>query len=145
MKVLLEDLIEAIEYEGELLKHYYNKKTGVIVYEEDESTSLYKVSDIDHIEDFEEWEQELIYSLCDIKNNPQDYIPLPNINELDEYKLMVEFCNINNKKELVKDNIREIRRAIEDSELINEWYKFRENKEKEIAINWCKINNIELE
>lgn len=145
MKVLLEDLIEAIEYEGELLKHYYNKKTGVIVYEEDESTSLYKVSDIDHIEDFEEWEQELIYSLCDIKNNPQDYIPLPNINELDEYKLMVEFCNINNKKELVKDNIREIRRAIEDSGLINEWYKFRENKEKEIAINWCKINNIELE
>lgn len=145
MKVLLEDLIEAIEYEGELLKHYYNKKTGVIVYEEDESTSLYKVSDIDHIEDFEEWEQELIYSLFDIKNNPQDYIPLPNINELDEYKLMVEFCNINNKKELVKDNIREIRRAIEDSELINEWYKFRENKEKEIAINWCKINNIELE
>ena len=32
MKVNLSDLIECIEFEGELLSHYYNKKTGVIIY-----------------------------------------------------------------------------------------------------------------
>ena len=57
MKVNLNDVIEAIEFEGELLNHYYNKETGVIIYVEDESTSKYKAEDIKNIENFEEWER----------------------------------------------------------------------------------------
>ena len=32
MKADLNDVIECIEFEGELLTHYYNKNTGVIMY-----------------------------------------------------------------------------------------------------------------
>ena len=46
LKVDLNDVIECIEFEGELLQHYYNKNTGVIMYIEDSSTASYKADDI---------------------------------------------------------------------------------------------------
>ena len=46
MKADLNDVIECIEFEGELLTHYYNKNTGVIMYIEDSSTATYKADDI---------------------------------------------------------------------------------------------------
>ena len=30
-------------------------------------------------------------------------------------------------------------------DIINDWYKFRNEKYKKLAINWCKENNIEFE
>ena len=50
LKVDLNDVIECIEFEGELLQHYYNKNTGVIMYIEDSSTASYKADDIHNIE-----------------------------------------------------------------------------------------------
>ena len=38
MKVNLSDVIEAIEFENDMLNHYYNKKTGVIIYKETPGT-----------------------------------------------------------------------------------------------------------
>lgn len=67
MKVNLNDVVECIEFEGELLTHYYNKKTGIIIYIEDSSTATYKAEDINNIENFEEWERELINSLYHFK------------------------------------------------------------------------------
>ena len=54
MKVELNDVIEAIEFENELLNHFYNKKTGVIIYKEDFTTASYNAEDIriDCIEKF---------------------------------------------------------------------------------------------
>ncbi|MDU3724735.1 UPF0158 family protein [Clostridium celatum] len=152
MKVNLSDLIECIEFEGELLSHYYNKKTGVIIYKEDSSTSSYKAEDIKNLESFEEWERELIVSLNDLKENPSDYIQLPNKDEIDEYGMMEMFCNTLENKELEqkilgevngKDKFRELREAIQNNGLMNEWYDYRENAEKQLAIKWCKDNAIE--
>ena len=85
MKADLNDVIECIEFEGELLTHYYNKNTGVIMYIEDSSTATYKADDIHKIEEFEEWEKELILSLHDFKMNPNDYIQLPSHNDINEH------------------------------------------------------------
>ena len=41
MKADLNDVIECIEFEGELLTHYYNKNTGVIMYIEDIKLMIY--------------------------------------------------------------------------------------------------------
>ena len=46
LKVDLNDVIECIEFEGELLQHYYNKNTGVIMYIEDSSTASYKADEL---------------------------------------------------------------------------------------------------
>lgn len=150
MKVDLNDVIECIEFEGELLTHYYNKKTGVIIYIEDSSTANYKADDIQNIDKFEEWEKELILSLHDFKENYNDYIQLPNHADIDEYGMMINFTNtiedsdIRNTILENKDSFRELRNAIENVGLGSEWYDYREDSERNLAIKWCKDNNIEF-
>ena len=152
MQVNLKDVIEAIEFEGDLLTHYYNKKTGVIIYAEDESTSNYKAEDINNLKNFEEWERELISCLYDLKENFEDYIQLPNKDEINEYAMMVEFCrslsdeNFKDKdlEEIQKEySMRKLREYIESIERLSEWYDYREKAEYQLAINWCEKNNIE--
>ncbi len=77
LKADLNDVIECIEFEGELLQHYYNKKTGIIIYIEDSSTATYKADDIQNLDSFEDWEKELILSINDFRENQSDYIQLP--------------------------------------------------------------------
>lgn len=149
MKVNLNDVVECIEFEGELLTHYYNKKTGIIIYIEDSSTATYKAEDINNIENFEEWERELINSLYDFKKNPDDYIQLPTHDDIDEHGMMIEFSNKIEDSEvrniiLANENsVRELRNAIEKAGLTNQWYDYRESAERDLAIKWCNDNNIE--
>ena len=149
LKVDLSDVIECIEFEGELLQHYYNKNTGVIMYIEDSSTATYKADDIHNLDNFEEWEKELILSLHDFRENPNDYIQLPSHEDINESGMMIEFCNNIEDIELrdkilnSKDSFRELRQSIEKEGLINEWYDYREDAERNLAIKWCNDNNIE--
>lgn len=149
MKVSLQDLIECMEHEGEYLEHYYNKTTEIIIYIEDERTSSYSAKDINEIDKFEDWEAELIIILNDFQNNKDNYIKLPSIIEMDQYNLMVDFCNTleNNS---IKEKLSEIdfkdlpmlRTLLEENNLVNDWYNYRESTEKAIAIQWCRDNNI---
>ncbi|MGL5381599.1 hypothetical protein [Clostridium sp.] len=151
MKVELSDVMEAIEFEGEVLTHYYNKKTGVIIYLEDESSANYKAEDINNIESFEEWERELITALHDLKANPEDYIQLPCVDEINEYNMLKEFSKDISDDSLTsligdsnggEDEIREIIEQIRKIGKIEEWYDFREEAEYNLAKEWCNKNNI---
>ena len=63
--------------------------------------------------------------------------------------MMIEFCNNIENIELrdkilnSKDSFRELRQSIENEGLINEWYDYREDAERNLAIKWCNDNNIE--
>ena len=147
MKVNLKDVIEAIEFEGEALTHYYNKDTGVIVYLEDEATANYKADDINNIDDFEDWERELIQGLVHLKENPKSYIQLPTLDEIDEVSMMIDFLislsgNVKERKELKSLSIRNLKEEIEHLDKLPEWYDFRDNSEYKIAKEWCLKNNI---
>ena len=135
MKVELNDVIEAIEFENELLNHFYNKKTGVIIYKEDFTTASYNAEDIKRLDELEEWERELVINLHDLKENPESY----------ELNIMMEFCNsfsdISMPDKIEKEE--DLRKIIQDKNLLSEWYDYREYREREIAIKWCDENNIE--
>ena len=152
MKLKLIDVIEAIEFENDMLNHYYNKKTGIIIYKEDPETSLYSADDIDKICDLEEWEKQLVENLYDLKVNQQDYIKLPGNEEIDEVKLMIDFCSsfsdISLNELLTTHNdhykiLHDVKNIIRDKDLINEWYDYREAVERDIAVEWCRENNID--
>lgn len=143
MQVYLEDVIESIEFENELLNHFYNKDTEVIIYKEDSSTAKYSADDIKDLDKFEEWERELIISLYDLKENPDNYIKLPKRTEDDEYDMIINFCresDIEIKEGTYK--IDDLKNLIENKGLLLQWYDYREEEERKIAIKWCKKNNI---
>ena len=152
MKVNISDVIECIEFENENLNHYYNKNTGIIIYKESSETSNYSAADYNRINEFEEWERELIESLYDLENNPDNYIKLPGEDEISELNMMINFCNSFNDfsiDDIVNKNtddikkIQKIKKLIEEKNMLNDWYDFREQTEKQIAIDWCNKNNIE--
>jgi len=154
MKVKLNDLIECIEFENENLHHFYNKKTGIIIYKESSETSNYSAADYNRINEFEEWEKELIEYLYDLENNPDNYIKLPDEEELSELNTMIHFCksfsdfsigHIINKNLDDSKKIQKIKKLIEEKHMLNDWYAYREQSERQIAIDWCNDNNIEFE
>lgn len=151
MKVELSDVMEAIEFEGEALTHYYNKKTGVIIYLEDESTANYKAEDINNLDSFEEWERELITALHDLKVNSDNYIQLPSLDDINEYNMLKEFSKVIKDEKLIslinetnggEDQMRKIIEHIRKIGKIEEWYDFREDAEYNLAKEWCNKNNI---
>ena len=58
---------------------------------------------------------------------------------------MMEFCNsfsdISMPDKIEKEE--DLRKIIQDKNLLSEWYDYREYREREIAIKWCDENNIE--
>ena len=151
MKVNLNDVIEAIEFENEMLNHYYNKNTGIIIYKEDSKTALYNAEDMHKIDTLEDWERELVKDLYDLRENPENYIKLPGKDEIDELKMMIDFCNSFSDILLTEEisyehdyrrKLHEVKNVIRHKGLINDWYDYREATEREIAIEWCRNNNI---
>lgn len=147
MKINLEDVIEAIEFEDESLRHFYNKETGIIIYVEDEATSMYHAYNYDELDKFEEWEQELIKSLHHYEHNKEMYIQLPDKKDIDEDGMMRKFIlKVNsdaNIKELEGLGFRDLRRRIEDLGKFSEWFDYRENYEENLAKEWCETHKIE--
>lgn len=149
MKVNLSDVIEAIEFEGDLVNHYYNKNSGIIIGIEDSSASTYKASFAKELDKFEDWERELISNLVDFEENPEDYISLPNKEEINEYGMLVDFCNFLENLDLktklldCNESFLKLKQSVENNGLLSQWYDYREEVEKNLAINWCKSNNID--
>ena len=87
MKVKLDDVIEQILFASESNQSYFNKNTGEIhlIPDEVESFIEFKMED-----DFiPEWEKELIPIAKDIQSNPDNYIPLPNKYDINEYHIII--------------------------------------------------------
>lgn len=150
MEVKLSDVIEAIEFENDMMSHYYNKNTGIIIYKQDADKASYSALDIDKVDSMEDWEKELVEGLYDLNENPENYIKLPDKEELNELSMIINFCNSFSDIELQKleefddyeKTLYEIKNVIRNKGLIDDWYDYREYLEKEIAIKWCEKNNI---
>ena len=132
MKIKLDDVIEALEFVnmGMDTEAYLNPKTYEIVY-------------IDEFSNISEEEKEEVYD---------EYLCLPTKYDIDEYNMIEEFI------ETIEDEIiynqlyisingkgafRRFKDTCINFDIIDDWYKFRDEKYKELAIEWCKENNIE--
>lgn len=151
MKIKLDDVIEQIVFANESSKSYFNKKTCEIHLIPDE-VEMY--TDRDKKDDFiPEWEKELIPVAKDISRNPDNYISFPTQYDIHEYSIMERFClsiEDDDLREIMYSSIkgsgafRRFKENIFTYAIENDWYKYRDAAYKEIAIEWCKDNNIEF-
>ena len=132
MKVKLDDIIEALEF--------VNAGMDTTAYLDPENL---KIVYIDDYIDISEEEKERIYD---------EYISLPTKYYIDEYSMMAEFIETIEDVRLYnqlyiaingKGAFRRFKDTCINFDIIDDWYKFREEKYKELAIEWCKDNNIE--
>lgn len=129
--VTLSKILEGLEMVDNIIDCYYNPEKDEIF-----------LSNIGEYDDLTEDEIDELF---------EKSIILPTQYEINEYQIMVDFIEIIENKE-IKDNLQRLiqgkgafRRFKDyclEINIIQDWYDFKEQKYKEIAINWCKQNEL---
>ena len=134
MKVKLSEVIDALEFTNDEIEYYYNLDNGEIF-----------MSNIGEFENLNEDELDELF---------EKSIMLPTRYDINEYEMMEDFAEtikdtrLQNKLYISLNGSGAFRRFKDtciNYDIIDDWYKFRDEKYKEVAINWCKDNNIEFE
>jgi len=151
VRVKLEDIIEGLEFQSDENRSFLDKRTGqvVLISEEEQNAA----EDDEPIEDFPDWEQDQV-RIAKETNETNDYIPLPSKFDIHEYSIMERFCLFLNDADtrnifcrLIKGSgaFRRFKDAIQDYGIADDWYNYRNNALREIAIEWCQENSIEFD
>lgn len=134
MKVKLSEVIDALDLTNDEFEYYYNPINGEIF-----------MSNIGDYENLNEDELDELF---------ENSIMLPTRYDINEYEMMEDFAEtiedirLQNQLYISLNGSGAFRRFKDtciNFDIINDWYKFRDEKYKEIAINWCKENNIKFE
>lgn len=134
MKIELDKVIETLELTNNEIEYYYNPDTEEIF-----------MSNIGEFKNLMEDELDELF---------EKSIMLPTRYDINEYKMMQDFVKTIKDKEIKnqlynslygKGAFRRFKDTCSNFNIINDWYNFRNERYKEIAINWCKNNNIEIE
>lgn len=130
--VTLSKIIDGLEMVDDIVDCYYNpEKDEIFLSNIGEDGNLTK-DEIDEL--FEE------------------SIILPTKYEINEYQMMGDFIETiespeinNNLQRLIqgKGAFRRFKDYCAEMNIIQEWYKYRDEQYKEIAIDWCKQNKLE--
>ena len=134
MEVKLSAVIDALDFTNDEIEYYYNPTNEEIF-----------MSNIGDYENLNEDELDELF---------ENSIMLPTRYDINEYEMMEDFVEtiedsrLQNQLYISLNGSGAFRRFKEtciNFDIINDWYKFRDEKYKEIAINWCKENNIKFE
>lgn len=149
IQVKLKDIIEEIEIQFEESRSFLNIKTGEIMLVTSED--LRAAEDEKPFEHLPEWEQENRMTAIDVVENFEKYIELPTKYEVNEYEIMENFCLTVSDQRKQESLLRAIKGKgafgrfkdkIIDFEIENQWYSYRDECFKQIAIEWCQENKI---
>lgn len=129
--VTISKIIDGLEMVDDMTDCYYNPEKDEIF-----------LSNIGEYEDLTEDEIDELFEAS---------IILPTQHEINEYQIMVDFIETidnleikNNLQRLIygKGAFRRFKDYCVEMNIIQEWYKYRDEQYKEIAIEWCKQNEL---
>ena len=130
--VTLSKIVEGLEMVDDIIDCYYNPEIDEIF--------------LSNIGEYEELTEDEIDELF------EKSIILPTQYEINEYQIMVDFIETiynleikNNLQRLIqgKGAFRRFKDYCFEMNIIQEWYNYRDKRYKEIAIDWCKQNELE--
>ena len=151
MKVKLDDLMEPFEFANESQPYFLNRSTGEI-HLIPEDFQIFGDDD-DFLEnDLPDWEKEFVPIYKDIKENPDNYIAFPDQFDINMYSIMERFT-LSLKDTKMRDVIyhamkgsgafSRFRDSLDRFGITDEWYKYKDQALRELAVVWCRGNDIE--
>ncbi|MHC4632374.1 MAG: UPF0158 family protein [Planctomycetota bacterium] len=132
IRVKLDEIIEGLEFQSDESSSFLDKTTGKVVLISE--YEMCAAEDDEPDEDSPDWEQDLIGIAKEIIDETGNYIALPTKFDIHEYSIMKG-----------RGAFRRFNDAIRDYGIADDWYKYRDDALKEIAIEWCKENDIEFD
>jgi len=148
--VNLEDIIEGMEMQTEFNHSYLDTMTGEIVSVTEEELDYAQNEELD-LDELPDWQKELVEIAEEILETDR-YIQLPDKFDIDEYHIMERFC-LSLKDEKIRNEMyhsiqgkgafRRFKEKIRRFKIENDWYDFRDDVIREIAREWCEVNDID--
>jgi len=151
MVVSLRDVVDALNILSDEHQAFLNKRTGEIVFLTDEEIDAVEAEE--PLEEYPEWQRELIQKAEEVLGS-EDYEPLPDQFEINEWRIMEQFCWTVKDEELRGLLLRAIRgrgafRRFKDMiyryGIEDEWYQYRDRALEEIAVRWLEARGIRCE
>lgn len=151
--VSLKEIVDRLDFLMDEWKYYLNKKTGDIVEIQMEYLSIAEESeDDDDFSEYEDWEQDAIREAVDVVENWGDYVELPDREEVNEYRIMENFCYSQEDDKLRnklcysidgKGAFRRFRDVIIKHGIEKEWDSYKYETLCEIVCEWCEFHEID--
>jgi hypothetical protein len=147
-RVKLTDIIEGMDFQSDEQSAFLNLTTGEVVSVTDEE--LHAAENDAPLEDFPEWQHDAIRIAGEIVETDH-FLPLPDKFEINEYRIMERFCLSVDDEDMRDDLCNAIRgrgafRYFKDRihayGIAEEWYKYRDDALREIAMAWCEAHGI---
>lgn len=152
MKVKIDDIIDAVDFDSDMSESYLNTKTEqVCMFTDEELLAAEKGVDLS---DSAEWYREAVASAKHYLENQDDYLSLPEKYDFNEYRIIEKFIArvvIPKQSEMLSRSIhgkgafRRFKTELEKLGLLDEWHKYRGQKLREFVEFWCKENKIDFE
>lgn len=152
-RVKMRAILDALEFQPGEASSYLNRQTGEVVTISDEE--LHAAEDEESaLEAYPEWQRTMIGLARDIiaDENQEIYLALPTTYDIHEYGIMERFC-LSLKDEEISNSLyqaikgkgafRRFREAIQRYGIAEDWYTYRDDAIRTIAIDWCEANGIE--
>jgi hypothetical protein len=151
LKVKITKIADELQMQFDESSAYLNTADGevyIVSYEE-----LSAAEENDPIENFPEWQQENIRIAQQIICG-ENFIELPSQYDIHEYTIMGKFSysihdsKISEALQIAiqgKGAFRRFKDACYRSGIIDQWYSYKTEALKEIAIAWCQENDLEYE
>jgi hypothetical protein len=150
MQVKLEQIMEAMEMQPEESHSYLNLETGEVVNVSDEA--LWIAEDGENYDHLPEWQQDEVKIAYDIAERFDRYSPLPTRFDINEYDMIEGFCyslSDHTKQDVLLNSIkgkgafRRFKDNVNQLGISHQWYNYRDNRYREIAMGFCGSKNIE--
>jgi len=144
----LDEIIHGMESQSYEMRSFLNMKTGEIVLITDEEFSA--AEDDEPLERFPDWQRESIMIAREVLEEDY-YISLPSQFDIHEYSIMERFClsiDDDDLQDIMCSSIkgsgafRRFKDNIHRYHIAEDWYKYRDEAIKRIAIEWCEDNGI---
>lgn len=154
MSIKLQYIVDEIESQMDEENKYLNTQTGQVICISSEDIRFAEESETDdNLSEYPVWQQTSIKQAIDLLKNcfNDKYIALPNIQDINEYNIIEEFCgSVQNHH--IRDSLflaihgsgafRRFKDAICRYGIEDSWYKFRNEAFIKVAIEWCERNKI---
>jgi len=151
IQIRLEDIIDGMEWQSDEMTSYLNTRTGEVVTVAAEHMAAAEEGEEDV--ELADWERDAMVVARAVVEST-DYVRLPDRFEINEYHMMERFANSCAEEEARIQLDRALRgsgafRYFKDTvnqlELAERWYAFRDRGYEEVAIEWCQAHGIDFE
>ena len=146
--VKLTDIIAGMDFQSNERSSYLNTVTGEVVSIADEE--LRAAEEEAPLDNFPAWQHDNI-RIAQAILETEDYLPLPDRFEINEYQIMERFCLSVDDDDLRDDlcdairgrgAFRRFKDRVQAYGIAEAWYRYRDAALRETAVAWCEEHGI---